>query len=341
MKIKKVLSCVLSVMLMGTLVMGCSSKKSSSDNEEITVNIGTQQMPNDEGIAKAKNYFEEELGVKVNVVEFDSGKDVNNALVSGSIDFGLIGSCPVSLALSSDIDIEVIWIHEILGATESLIATNTSKASKVSDLKGKTIATPFASTAHYSLLNALKENGLSESDVSLIDMQPSNIYAAWQRGDIDAAYVWQPTLESMKSDGNVLLTSEDMANAGYPTANLEVVRKDFAKEHKDLVVKYIKAVDKAVELYNSNKEDSIDTIAKALNISNVEAETQMDGSKWLRAEEQLANDYFGTSDAKGAMVDSLYSIAEFLKEQNSITKVPDKSVFEEAVNPSYIEEALK
>ena len=68
MKIKKVLSCVLSVMLMGTLVMGCSSKKSSSDNEEITVNIGTQQMPNDEGIAKAKNYFEEELGVKVNVV---------------------------------------------------------------------------------------------------------------------------------------------------------------------------------------------------------------------------------------------------------------------------------
>ena len=45
-------------------------------------------MPNDEGIAKAMNYFQEEMGdsVSVEIVEFSSGKDVNTALAAGSID---------------------------------------------------------------------------------------------------------------------------------------------------------------------------------------------------------------------------------------------------------------
>lgn len=342
MKFKKVISVMISLMVLGTLTMGCSSKKGSDSTQDVTtVNIGTQQMPNDEGIAKAKGYFEKEMGVNVNIVEFDSGKDVNNALVSGSIDFGLIGSCPASLGLSSGIDEEVIWIHEVLGSTESLIAKNSSKISSVADLKGKTIATPFASTAHYSLLKALQQNGLSESDVKLIDMQPANIYAAWQRGDIDAAYLWQPTLEKMKTDGKVLLSSEDMAKAGYPTDNLEVVRKDFAKNHEDLVIKYVKALNDAVELYNSNKDDAVSTIAKALNITEDEAKTQMSGSKWLTGKEQLDSTYLGTSDSKGDLKDSLYSIANFLKDQNSISTVPDKSKFEDAVNPYYIEQAIK
>ncbi|CAM5688917.1 hypothetical protein SPURM210S_03674 [Streptomyces purpurascens] len=34
--------------------------------------------------------------------------------------------------------------------------------------------------------------GLKPSDGELIDLQPQPLLAAWQRGDIDAAYVWLP-----------------------------------------------------------------------------------------------------------------------------------------------------
>lgn len=61
------------------------------------------------------NYFQEEMGdsVSVEIVEFSSGKDVNTALAAGSIDFGLEGSCPASLAIAQDLGVELIWIHEV------------------------------------------------------------------------------------------------------------------------------------------------------------------------------------------------------------------------------------
>ena len=66
----------------------------------------------------------------------------------------------------------------------------------------------------------------------------------------------------------------------------------------------------------------------------------MQNSTWLTGSEQISSTYLGTSSAKGAVVQNLYDTAEFLKTQGSITKVPDKSVFEKAVNPKYIETAL-
>ena len=165
--VKKLLMSGIATIL--TIVMiSCSSsggdKSDGSESSDIdVVNIGTQQMPNDEGIAKAKKYFEEEMGVEINLVEFDSGRDVNTALLSGSIDFGLLGSSPATLGIASGTDVELIWIHEVLGTVESLAVKNSSNIDDVKDLVGKKIAVPFASTAHYSLLNALKLNKIGRA----------------------------------------------------------------------------------------------------------------------------------------------------------------------------------
>lgn len=343
MKVKKIIQTIVAVCMISTVFVGCGVSKSkdyASGLPEV-VNIGTQQMPNDEGIAKAKGYFEEELGVKVNLVEFDSGKDVNNALISGSIDFGLLGSSPATLGVANESDVEIIWIHEVLGKVESLVVKNGSNINSPEGLVGKKVVTPFASTAHYSLLNALKINGINEADIELLDMQPADIYAAWQRGDIDAAYVWEPTLANLLEDGKILLSSEDMAARGVITSNVEVVRKEFSEKYPDLVTKYIKALDKSVKLYNEKQDEAVNVIADALQISEKDALSQMQGSIWLTAEEQLDSKYFGTSDSKGELVNSLKDTANFLFAQKNITSVPEDSVFEKSVNPKYIEESIK
>lgn len=344
MNIKKIVKTIAILCTVSTMFMGCGSSKSkdvAADGSPKVVNIGTQQMPNDEGIAKAKKYFEEEMGVEINLVEFDSGKDVNNALASGIIDFGLLGSSPATLGIANGADVELIWIHEVLGKVESLAVRNESNIASIKDLIGKKIATPFASTAHYSLLNALKLNGISEKDVELLDMQPADIYAAWQRGDIDAAYVWEPTLANLLSDGKILLSSADMAEKGILTSNVEVVRKEFSEKYPDLVTKYVKALNKGVNLYKENQDEAVKTISDALQISQDEALSQMQGSIWLSAQEQLDPKYFGTSETKGDLVKSLKDTAQFLFEQKSITSVPEDSVFDKAVNPKYIEDAIK
>ncbi len=326
------------------LLSGCGNSDSNRDagstKKADSVIIGTQEMPNDEGIAKAMDYFSEEMGVPVEIKQFDSGKDVNMALASGSIDFGLLGSCPAALAISQDLGVKCIWIHEILGSTESLVARKDSGVASIGDLKGKNVATPFASTSHFSLLHALESEGLSESDVNLLDMQPSEIYAAWQNGQIDAAYVWEPTLSELE-DSVLLCTSSDVAKMGYMTSNVELVRTEFMEQNPELVEAYIRAVGKAVDMYQGEKEKAVSTIASALELSEEDAEKQMAGSTWLSAEEQLGEAYFGTSEKKGALAQNLYDTATFLKDQGSITAVPDLSVFEDAVDGSAIEAVVK
>lgn len=348
MKFKRLLSGILVAVVTGGLV-GCgtstnnntnSSTKSSKELPQV-INIGTQQMPTDESIARTKGFFEEELGVKVNITEFDSGKDVNNALASKSIDFGLMGSTPATVGIASGIPIELIWIHDVIGDIEALAVKNKANINTIADLVGKKVAVPASSTAHYSLLNALKINNISEADVKILDMQPNDIYAAWQRGDIDATYVWEPTLGKLLNDGKILVTSKELAAQGVLTCDTEVVRKEFAEKYPELVTKYIKALERANDIYKNNPDDAIETIAKALGISKEESAHQINASQWLSGKEQLDSKYLGTSKDKGDFVKTLKNTSDFLLNQKAITNSPDLSVFEKAVNPIYIENSLK
>ncbi len=60
---------------------------------------------------------------------------------------------------------------------------------------------PFVSTTHYSLLAALKHEGVDPKSVEILNLRPPEIAAAWERGDIDAAYVWDPALGQIRTSG--------------------------------------------------------------------------------------------------------------------------------------------
>ena len=188
----------------------------------------------------------------------------------------------------------------------------------------------------------MSSQGLSEKDVTLLDMDTNSAFAAWKRGDIDAAWIWQPALQNVLNEGGEILVSNgDAAKEGYMTANVEVVREDFAKEHPDLVQKYIKTMLEAQKYYKDSKDDAVTALAKQLGLSNSDVTTQIAGAIWPSAKEQISSDYFGTSDKIGAFADNLLDTAKFLKDQKNITKVPAKSAFEKGIAPEYIEKALK
>lgn len=325
-KLSKVLSLFLAVLLIALGLTACSAKE-----EEKKIVVGVQEIPSADYLARTAGYIEEafsDLGYEVEFLTFSSGAKVNTALASGEIDFGYIGSCPVANAIASGIGIQAIYIHGIVGASESLVVSEASGVNTVADLKGKIIATPFASTAHYSLLNALKVNGISETDVDLLDMQPADIFAAWQRGDIDAAYIWEPTLSVLTANsGKIILDSADVADLGYMTCEIEVVRTEFAAEHPELVKTYVSALERATQLYISDPAEAAEIVAEALEISAEDAALQMSGYVWETGETQNEK-YF----SNGVLAQTLYDTASFLVEQGSVASLPEKSVFDTACN---------
>src|SRR5918997_4567180 len=189
---------------------GCSVDRSADDAGKTTIRLGYQSFPSGDLIVKNNRWLEEALpDYNIKWTKFDSGADVNTAFIAKELDFGALGSSPVARGLSAPLNIpyKVAFVLDVAGDNEALVARNGSGVNTIADLKGKRIGTPFASTAHYSLLAALEQNNLSANDVALVDLQPQAILAAWERGDIDAAYTWLPTLDQLRKSGKDLITS--------------------------------------------------------------------------------------------------------------------------------------
>ncbi len=312
-----------------------------AQDKPASITIGFQVIPNDELLAKAQGWYEKELGVKVEFKQFDSGRDVNTAFASGSIDFGLVGSTPTAVGISRGLAYQVFWIHDLIGTAEALAVKNKAHVQRLTDLKGKKVAVPFGSTTHYSLLSALKLEGVSASDVTILDLQPPEIFAAWQRGDIDAAYVWQPTLGKLLDDGAVLTDSAVLASKGIVTADLGLVSTAFAKKYPDFVVKYVRVQDKAYQLFKSKPDAAAASLAQGTGTDAAEALKEANELVWLSLKDQISTAYLGTAARKGDLAKTLKATADFLVAQKLIDNAPELSVFEAAVAPQYAEAAKK
>src|SRR5690348_15063883 len=232
----KALVAALAVSALG--LAGCAVDNSGQDAEKQTIRLAYQTFPSGDLIVKNNKWLEEALpDYNIKWTKFDSGADVNTAFIAKELDFGALGSSPVARGLSAPLNIpyKVAFVLDVAGDNEALVARNGIGVDTIAQLRGKRIGTPFASTAHYSLLAALSQNGLSPSDVQLVDLQPQAILAAWERGDIDAAYTWLPTLDQLRKTGKDLITSRQLAKDGKPTLDLGAVSDDFAARHPDVV----------------------------------------------------------------------------------------------------------
>ncbi|MFD8636234.1 glycine betaine ABC transporter substrate-binding protein, partial [Streptomyces sp. NPDC059656] len=297
-----------------------------------TVRIAYQAIPNADLVVKNQKLLERALpGVDVKWVKFESGGDVNTAVIAGSVDLGLAGSSPVTKGLSAPLNIpyKVVWIHDLIGDNEALVAKPGIGSMK--DLVGRKVATPFGSTAHYSLLAALTSAGVEPSTVQTIDLQPQDALAAWKRGDIDAAYVWTPTLGELAKDGKVLVTSRELAKQGRPTADLGVVTNAFAAKHPEVVTAWIKAQDQAVAQARTAPDEAAKSIGAELGLPAEEAKRQLSELVLLNAKEQAGPDYLGTPGAPGKLAANLRDAAVFLKGQKAVDAVPDEAVFGRAL----------
>ncbi|MBJ6361813.1 ABC transporter substrate-binding protein [Paenibacillus sp. MAHUQ-46] len=296
------------------------------------VRIGFQVIPNAELLAKTLGLVEKKFpDVKINWVQFDSGRDVNTAIASGGIDLGLAGSVPVAIGIANKLEYQVYFLHDIIGDNEALAVKEAAGVKDVSGLKGKKVAAPFGSTTHFSLLSALKEAGLEASDVKVLDLQPPDILAAWQRGDIDAAFVWQPTLAKLiENKGTILTTAKKLAEKGIITADVGVVSTAFANKYPQFLKQYVGVLDEAIAFYRSEPEKAAQSIGDFINQSAQDSLAQMNELVWLTSEEQRSEQYLGNG-VGSVFAKVLKETGDFLVTQQSIPSAPDLAAFEAGI----------
>ncbi|KAB8184632.1 ABC transporter substrate-binding protein [Microbispora catharanthi] len=299
-----------------------------------TIRVAYQAFPSGDLIVKNKGWLEQALpGYTIKWTKFDSGASINTAFVAKSVDIAAIGSSPVARGLSAPLNIpyQVAFVLDVAGDNEALVARDGTGISSVADLRGKKVATPFASTSHYSLLAALDEAGVPESAVNLVDLEPQDILASWTRGDIDAAYVWLPTLDEIKKTGKTLISSRELATAGKPTLDLGVVSTAFVQAHPDAVDAWRKTEARALDLIADDPDAAAQAVGAELNIGKDEAKAQLSQGVFLKPADLASPEWLGTPDKAGGLAQNLVSAAQFLKDQQKIDAVPDLATVERAI----------
>jgi taurine transport system substrate-binding protein len=226
------------------------------------------------------------------------------------------------LSAPLNIPYQVAFVLDVAGDNEALVARNGSGVTDVAGLRGKKVGTPFASTAHYSLLAALARAGVKESELTIVDLEPQDIQAAWTRGDLDAAYSWLPSLAELKKTGKVLISSRELATAGKPTLDLGVVGTDFATAHPEAVDAWRKAEAQALNLIAGDPPAAAKSIGAELNLSPADAQDQLSQGVFLKPADLASPEWLGTEGKVGKLADNLVSAAEFLKGQQKIDAVP-------------------
>lgn len=214
--------------------------------------IGYQTVVEPSKAAQAAGAYDAATGAEVDWRKFDSGAEVIAAVASGALDIGYVGSSPLAAAASRQLPVEAFFIVGLIGSSEALVARDGSGVSGVKDLEGRKVAVPFVSTTHYSLLAALAHEGVDAKKVEILNLRPPEIAAAWARGDIDAAYVWDPALGQIRETGKVILDSAQVADWGAPTFDAWIVRKDYAAEHPEAVRGFVVETARAYDAYRAD-----------------------------------------------------------------------------------------
>ncbi|HET7096289.1 MAG TPA: taurine ABC transporter substrate-binding protein [Casimicrobiaceae bacterium] len=308
------------------------------------VTIGYQDMVVPYRVAQEAKEIEKVTGYKVNWKQFGGGGEVIKAMASGAVQIGEVGSAGIAAAVSRGEPYQLFWILDDIGSAEALVAKNGSGINSVADLKGKKIAMPFNSTTHFHTMVALEQAKVNPADVQILNMRPPEVRAAWQRGDIQATFIWDPVLAEVKKDGKVIITSGKIsAETGKATFDGYIVNKDWAAANKDFMVKFVKVLAASDAKYRDNKakwtadSPEVKAVAKWSGAKPEDVPAGMalyafptladQNSKWLGG------------GANSTAAKALAATATFQLSQKQIEKtLPDYST---AINASFAAEAAK
>jgi NitT/TauT family transport system substrate-binding protein len=200
-------------------------------------------------IAEEKGFFKAE-GVPALVVIMQN-QVVVNGVVARNVDYGGTFSNFVGAALSG-LPVRIV-MSAMDGSDHYLVTAPPIK--RVEDLKGKNFGiSSFGGTPHSEAIMILRKHGLSEKDVTFLQIGGSSSrYAAMESGAVQAAMLVPPFNNfAVKRGFNQLLSFNEIMN--IPLGGL-AVHTQRMKEKPDEIVKMIKAVLRATDFIRTRKAD--------------------------------------------------------------------------------------
>ncbi|TQM11406.1 ABC transporter substrate-binding protein [Pseudonocardia kunmingensis] len=209
-------------------------------------------------LADEKGYFAD-AGLDVEIVPFQTGISLSNALTGGSIDVGVMGAVIANFPARGQG--KVFLLNNLEANIQQIWAAPDSGIRSVADLRGKRVATTTGTAAHLLLHVALAENGLSTDDVEIVNLDMPAVSNTFVTGGVPAAALWAPfdaQIAQRLPGATKIGTSEQF----YPASAIAggwVANNEFHAEHRDALVKITEAWTKANDDITTDQAAALST----------------------------------------------------------------------------------
>ncbi len=244
------------------------SEKDTGPFEKVTLGIESSLLSAPVWIAENKGFFQEE-GLDLTIKEFDSGRLSLLAMLKGDEEIDISAAAPTPIMFNSfnRQDFSIFTTFAYAYEDIKVIANKDKGINTVADLKGKKIGTPMGTTGQFFTETFLIHNIISISDVELVNITPSDLPSALNKGEVDAIVIWEPHGSSaieLLGEKAIRLPSQDV----YKTTFNFLAMKDFARENPEVLKKFLRAIDKAITFIQNHEktEESHNIVSKRLNI---------------------------------------------------------------------------
>lgn len=236
-------------------------------------------------IAIEKDMFKAE-GVDVEFEWFDYVASMD-AYAAGKLDAVAMTNGDTLVNGASGAPSVMILVNDYSNGNDMVIARPGIKSIK--ELKGKKVGVEIGFVGHLLLLNALEKNGLTETDVELVNVPTNETPQVLASGDVDAIVAWQPNsgqaLELVPGSTTVYSSADE---PGLIYDALSVSPSSLSARRADWE-KVIKVWYKAVDYLNdpATQDEAVSIMAARVGLKAEEYKGFIAGTKILTLEEAL------------------------------------------------------
>lgn len=294
------------------LAAGCEKRRAEPtlQLQKVVVAEATQPVCAPVYVAAAKGFFEEE-GLDVQLASFTKGKLCLDTLLGGKAEFATVAETPLMNVGFTKQPVAILstMLHAINNT--QCVARKDRGILKAQDLKGHKVGVPIGGNAEYFMDKFLGEYGLTRQDVTVINLNPSEMVTAMVRGDIDASFTWEPNAirtVNQLGDKAIVFLGGNLYRETFEIVTL----RPWAESHEDTCKRFLRALVKATDFIHQNKDESVKIVANRIQMEpgelaavweNYTFEIELDPSlinllldqaKWaitLKTQEGTAPDY--------------------------------------------------
>ena len=323
------------VVLALLLVVGLAAVAQAQKPEVAEIDawlVRDAQMSSQFAVADKMGYFKEE-GIKVNPRWYIAGTDLPSMWGAGNIHLGTAtATMVVPIAAANQAIYNIAPQSDVAGTQQIVLGKKGQEIVKSpKDIEKLKIGMPKGASVTMAIQAMAKEVGADFTKIQFVNLSPPDAVTALAKGDIDAMAAWAPwVFNAVKQAGGKVYFTGNRSHIPGKEGQVDwlhvhagvVASGDMIKKNPNTLKAVLRALRKATDKINSDREGSVKIIA-----------TEM------KTDEALTRDIMALNVYSMEMNDKIYKgMGEFVDFLHSLERIKQKFPAEQVMYTRILEE---